>query len=401
MTLLSGAQNRESKWVALDSLFQAYVDCRRNKRNTLNALAFEADYESNLITLCEEINRGFYQPGRSIAFVIQKPVKREIFAASFRDRVVHHWLINRLNPFFEKAFIYDSYASRKGRGAHLGIQRTDRFIRQCSANYSRDCYVLKLDIQSFFMRIDKPILLHSLQHFIAQFYPHDDEEIVLELCQKIIMNDPTTNCHVKGRRTHWNDFPKEKSLFCAPEGRGLPIGNLTSQVFANFYMNSFDHYVKHDLGLKYYGRYVDDFILVHEDKAYLTSLISLFSQFLGDKLRLDLHPRKMHLQHYSKGVNFLGVVIKPHRIYVGKRTKGNFYDAIIQHNNKTRKKKPSKEEQAAFLCSMNSYLGIMKHYNTLRLRRRMLRQHLSIWWWNLMYLSGGASKLVPRQKTIR
>ena len=104
--------------VTLESLFQAYTDCRRNKRNTLNALAFEADYESNLVALCDEINSGLYQPGRSIAFVIHKPVKREIFAASFRDRVVHHWLINQLNPFFEKAFIHDSYASRKGRGAH-------------------------------------------------------------------------------------------------------------------------------------------------------------------------------------------------------------------------------------------------------------------------------------------
>ena len=207
MTLLSDGQNRESKLVALDSLFQAYVDCRRNKRNTFNALAFEADYESNLIALCDEINSGLYQPGCSIAFVIQKPVKREIFAASFRDRVVHHWLINRLNPFFEKAFIYDSYASRKGRGAHLGIQRADRFIRQCSANYSRDCYILKLDIQSFFMRIDKPILLRALQHFIAQFYPYDDEAIVLELCQKIIMNDPTTNFHVKGNPAPLNYFP--------------------------------------------------------------------------------------------------------------------------------------------------------------------------------------------------
>ena len=393
--------SKASQFVALDSLFKAYFDCRHNKRNTLNALAFEADYESNLITLCEEINSGTYQPGRSIAFVIQQHVKREIFAASFRDRVVHHWLINQLNPFFEKAFIHDSYASRKGRGAHMGIQRADGFIRRSSANYSRDCYVLKLDIKSFFISINKPILLTSLQHFIAQRYPYPDKAIVLELCQKIVMNDPTINCIIKGKRAHWDSFPKEKSLFYAPKGCGLPIGNLTSQVFANFYMNELDHYIKHDLGINYYGRYVDDFILVHEDKTYLAALISVISEFLSNKLRLDLHPRKIHLQHYSKGVNFLGVVIKPNRIYVGKRTKGNFYDAIAHHNTKTHEKKPSKDEQAAFLCSMNSYLGIMKHYNTYRLRRRMLRKHLSIWWWNLMYLSGGASKLVPRQRTIR
>ncbi len=149
-----------------------------------------------------------YQPGHSIAFVIQTPVKREIFAADFRDRVVHHWLINQLNPFFERAFIYDSYASRKERGAHLGIQRVDRFIRQCSVNYSRDCYVLKLDIQSFFLRIDKNILLASLRNFISQIYSNQNKAIVLELCQKIIMNDPTAHCLIKGKRAHWDDFPR-------------------------------------------------------------------------------------------------------------------------------------------------------------------------------------------------
>lgn len=118
--------------VALEELFQAYFDCRRNKRNTVNALEFEVDYESKLIALCDELNNGSYTPGRSIAFIIHKPVKREIFAADFRDRIVHHWLINQLNPLFERIFIYDSYASREGKGAHLGIQRADRFIKWCS-----------------------------------------------------------------------------------------------------------------------------------------------------------------------------------------------------------------------------------------------------------------------------
>jgi len=135
---------------SLESLFQAYFDCRKNKRNTMNALRFETDYEGNLIALREELNSGIWHPGRSIAFVINKPVKREIFAADFRDRVVHHWLINQLNPLFEKAFIFDSYASRKERGAHMGIARAAQFIRKCSLNYQRDCYVLKLDIMSFF-----------------------------------------------------------------------------------------------------------------------------------------------------------------------------------------------------------------------------------------------------------
>ena len=139
--------------ITLAELFEAYFDCRENKRNTLNALAFEVDYESKLLKLCTEINDGSYQPGKSIAFIVNKPVKREIFAANFRDRVVHHLIINKLNPLFEKVFIYDSYACRVNKGTHLGIQRVDRFIRQCSQNYSLDCYVLKLDIKGFFMSL--------------------------------------------------------------------------------------------------------------------------------------------------------------------------------------------------------------------------------------------------------
>ena len=165
-------------------------------------------------------------------------------------------------------------------------------------------------------------------------------------------------------------------------------------------MNAFDHFIKHDLGVRYYGRYVDDCVLVHHDSNYLKSLIPWIADFLKSRLKLTLHPKKIYMQHYTKDVNFLGVTIKPHRILMGKRVKGNFYDAMKQKNELTKEKKPSREEQAAFLCSMNSYLGMMKHYNTYRLRRGMLRTHLSIWWWNLVYLSGG-SKLVLKQKTVR
>ena len=216
-----------------------------------------------------------------------------------------------------------------------------------------------------------------------------DKALVLEVAYKIIQNEPTSHCIIKGKRRDWQDFPKDKSLFYARPHCGLPIGNLTSQVFANFYLNVFDHFIKHDLGIRYYGRYVDDLILVHRNKVYLSSLIPTVAGFLSDELQLDLHPRKIHLQHYSKGVNFLGVAIKPNRIYAGKRIKGNFYDAIIRYNVIASDHKPSREEQAMFLCGMNSYLGILKHYSTHRLRKRMLIKHLSAWWWNLAYFSEG------------
>jgi len=394
--------DQPSHWnskIELSELFEAYFSCRSNKRNTLNALRFEADYEHNLIVLCDEINQGTYQPGKSIAFIVDKPVKREIFAADFRDRVVHHLVFNKLNPLFEKAFIHDSYACRMNKGTHLGIKRADGFIRKCSHNYAKDCYVLKLDIQGFFMHIDKHILFAKLQNFIKAKYQHSDRDLMLSLCQKIIYNDPTQGCIIKGKLSDWEGLPKDKSLFHARPYCGLPIGNLTSQVFANFYMNSFDHFIKHDVGLRFYGRYVDDSIFVHESKDYLQALIPKVDEFLQEKLRLTLHPKKIYLQHYSLGVKFLGVVIKPHRIYITNRTKGNFYAAIEKQNSVVRNNPPSQQEKLTFLSSINSYLGIMKHYKTYRLRKKMLLTHLSPWWQKRYFIGEDFTK-VTTQKVV-
>lgn len=384
--------------IALWELFDAYYSCRSNKRNTINALAFEFDYESNLIALYDAINSGNYYPGKSIAFIVNKPVTREIFAADFRDRVVHHWLIAKLNPLFEQQFINDSYACRIGKGTHFGVKRLDGFIKSCSKNYTTDCYILKLDVQGFFMHINRTILYERLEHFIDFKYKEQDKQLVLDLCQKIIFNDPTKNCIIKGNKSNWNDLPHNKSLFHSPKDCGLPIGNLTSQVFANFYMNAFDHFIKKELGIKYYGRYVDDFVIVHQDKDYLKSLLPVITNFLQSQLQLTLHPKKIYLQHYSKGVQFLGTVIKPNRIYIANRTKGNFYAAIKKQNAVVQKAKPSKEAQHQFLSSMNSYLGIMKHYKTYRLRKKMLFKNLSGWWWTQAYLSGGVAKFVLKRK---
>ncbi|MGH7196110.1 MAG: reverse transcriptase domain-containing protein [Candidatus Saccharimonadales bacterium] len=383
-------------------LLAAYLTCRRHKRNTNNALKFEADYEQNLLNLLIQFSRGSYHPSRSIAFIVDKPVKREIFAADFRDRVVHHLIINKLNPIFEKWFIYDSYACRPDKGALLGIRRLDRFIRQCSDNYAKDCYVLKLDVKGFFMHINKDRLWRGLQDFIDNHYDAPDKPLLLELCQKIIYNDPTKNCVIKGSKSDWAGLPPDKSLFHSPPDCGLPIGNLTSQVFANFYMSRLDHFIKHDLKIKYYARYVDDFVLVHQDKDYLRSLISVIRDFLASELGLTLHPNKIYLQHYSKGVRFLGVVIKPGRIYSAKRMKGNFYNAIASQNQLIRDHRPpSDEELAAFLSSMNSYLGLLRHYQTYKLRKKMVYKHLSAWWWNYVSLNADATKFYRRTKHLK
>ncbi|HNV82206.1 MAG: reverse transcriptase/maturase family protein [Tenuifilaceae bacterium] len=386
----------------LTDLFYAYYDARRNKRNTINQLKFEIDFESSLISLYDSIVARTYKPDRSICFIVQKPVKREIFAADFRDRVVHHLIYNYISPIFEKTFINDSYSCRKGKGTHYGIKRIDHFIRSCSSNYSKDCYILKLDIKGYFMAMNKVLLYDKVKcELMGKRNCVDfDMGTVLYLIEKTIFNNPTADCIVKGKKADWAGLPQTKSLFHTQPSCGLPIGNLTSQLFGNIYMNEFDHWVKRELGIKYYGRYVDDFVLIHENKEYLKSLIPLIAVFLQKKLQLQLHPSKIYFQHYSKGVKYLGAVIKPHRIYIGNRTKGNFYDAIETQNKIIQNHKPTKEEQQAFQSSMNSYLGIMKHYKTYKLQKGMLFNNLSGWWWNYVYLSGGICKFEMKTKAV-
>ncbi len=370
--------------ISLGELFEAYADCRRNKRGTTNAVAFEVDYEANLIALWQQINSGRYRPGRSLAFIVDKPVKREIFAARFRDRVVHHLIINKLNPLFEREFIYDSYACRVGKGTHFGIARLQRFMRKCSLGGTRDAYVLRLDIRGFFMSIDRALLWRRLRQFIVEKYTANDRALLLDLCRTIVRHDPARRCIIRGRPSDWDGLPTDKSLFHSRPGCGLPIGNLTSQVFANFYLNLFDHAVKHELGIRYYGRYVDDIVIVHQDRRELAALVPTMAALLKERLGLRLHPRKVYLQHVTKGAPFLGVYVSPERILAGRRTKGNFYQTIRRHNLVAQDHRPCRDERFAFRSSINSYLGILSHYSTFRLRKRMLGR-VSFWWWRVFH----------------
>ena len=346
----------------------------------MNALEFEPEYEKKLLELHKEIINGTYSLRPSICFISFHPITREVFAADFRDRVVHHLVYNYINPYFEKIFIHDCYSCRSGKGTSCGIKRLDHFIRSCSCNYQWDCYILKLDIIGYFMAINRSILYRKTENTLKRFREdiHFDYKLVMRLIRMIIFSDPTENCSVRGSSLDWKSLPKTKSLFFAGENKGLPIGNLTSQLFGNVYLNDFDHFVKCKLGCKYYGRYVDDFVIVHRDKKFLKSIIPIIKNYLQTELSLELHPDKIYLQHYTKGVRFLGTVIKPHRIYIHKRTKGSFYNAIIRWNNifANNGNKFSPKEKAQFTACMNSYLGIMSHYKTYKQRRKMLTEVL-------------------------
>lgn len=384
-----------NKEIDLEEIFEAYLECRKNKRKTANALAFEADYESRLIELWKDVNSGAYQPGKSIAFIVTEPVQREVFAADFRDRIIHHLIIRKLNPLFEAEFIEDSYSCREGKGVLYGVKRAASFIRDCSQNYQKDCYILKMDIQSFFMSIDKVILFDMLETFIVNKYTGQDKALVIDLVRKIVFNCPEKNCHIKGKRSNWDGLPPSKSLFTTGKNKGQPIGNLTSQIFANFYLNVFDKFVKEECNIKYYGRYVDDFIIVHEDKQFLLQLKKKLKAYIYAKLHLHLHPRKIYLQHYSKGVKFIGAVIKPHRVYTGNRTKGNLYAKIRQFNFLF-DKYPEQKKQTAdrLVASVNSYLGFMLHYRTFKIRSKILASQLIPVWQKYVTPDSSMKKIV-------
>lgn len=300
----------------LEEVFHAYYEARRHKRNTASQLAFELNLEENLVALWRELNSRTYTVGTSICFMIKDTVAREVFAADFRDRVVHHLLYGRLSPFFERRFICDSYSCRKGKGTLYGINRLAHHIRSCSCNYTEECYILKLDVRGYFMHIDRRLLSNMITAALPADFPRRDA--VMWLSRLIIDCEPVVNCRIKGSLSQWRELPADKSLFHSSPDCGIPIGNLTSQLFSNIYMNVFDQWIKRDCGMRHYGRYVDDFYIVHRDKSVLLALIPKIRDFLRCNLGLELHSRKVYLQNVCKGVRFLGSVVYPYHIVPSK-----------------------------------------------------------------------------------
>lgn len=348
----------------LENLFELYFQCRKNKRYSFGALTFEVDFENNLMQLYRELQTKTWHPGSCNCFIVDKPVKREIFAAPFKDRIVHHILISELEPCFEKYFIHDSYACRKGKGTHMAIKRLFHFINSQTCNNSQEAWILKMDIKGFFMNIERKKLYEKLELFIETKYRQsllekletdknkkfkgqwifDLKEIeeklsfVKYLTREIVFNDPTCSVNYKSSKRAWEGLPKDKSLFTTKTGYGLPIGNLTSQVFANFYLTEFEQFLKEELGL-------------------------------------TLHPKKIYLQPAKIGVPFLGAYIKPNYIMAGKRVLKNFMQKARGYEKLAQNHKPSKEELNQIQASINSYLGIMRHYKSWRFRVKVLKEY--------------------------
>lgn len=384
--------------VPIEDVFSAYYDCRKHKRNKIGALSFEVDLENNLIQLWDDLRTKKYRILPSTVFIVEKPVKREIFAANFRDRIVHHLLLMYLNPYFEKYFIFDSYSCRVGKGTHFGIKRVNHFIHKCSENGKLNCWILKLDIQSFFMNIDKRILYNRLIDFVNSYYKETNIDFVKYLVTVILWNNPTENCIFHSPKSKWADLKFGKSLFDVDLNHGLPIGNYTSQVFANFYLSQLDHYLKHEKKIEFYGRYVDDFVIVHKSKNVLRKLIPEINNFLYANLGLQLNPKKLYLQPYYNGVKFLGFFIKQNHIIANPRVYKNFKKTIVINNYIVQQHKPTKEERNHFISSVNSYLGILKHYKTFNIRSEIIKNKISKLWFKQISIYGKSEKIIKNLK---
>ncbi|MBI4848582.1 MAG: group II intron reverse transcriptase domain-containing protein [Nitrospirae bacterium] len=328
------------------TLHKAYVSCRRRKRNTINALRFEASLLDNLMDLSGKLQNGSYRPSRSVCFVAKQPKLREIFAADFRDRVVHHLLVPEIEKIFEPKFIHDSYACRVGKGTHAAVKRLRHFMNCVTRGGRVASWFMQLDIRSFFMSIDREILLGMLErqflrdssagrHSRESGNPEKTEldsglqtagmterEALLQLAEIIVNQDCTKDFVYKGDPRLLQGIPPHKSLFHIPQGKGLPIGNLTSQFFGNVYLNELDQFVKHTLKARHYLRYVDDFILLDTSRERLLEMKDKIETFLNERLALELKP-ELTLKRVTEGADFLGYIVRPDYVLVRNRVVGN------------------------------------------------------------------------------
>lgn len=322
-------------------LLQAYIDCSAGKRTTASVQAFEQHLESNLCELHDELLSGAYRPGPSVCFAITRPKPREVWAAAFRDRIVHHLLYNHIAPRFHAAFTADSCACIPGRGTLYGARRLESQVRSCTRNWARPAHYLKCDCANFFVSIDKHVLR-------ARLAARVHEPWWLALADTILFHDPRPGVRMRGRMADLRRVPPHKSLFNAPADTGLPIGNLSSQFFANVLLDGLDQHAKHQLRAPHYVRYVDDFVLLHPSSAWLSAALRDITAWLPEHLHVHLNPSKTILQPVARGIDFVGQVIRPWHRTTRRRTLASALQRL-EHI-------PTAET----LQAGNSYLGLVR-----------------------------------------
>ncbi|MDP2736741.1 MAG: reverse transcriptase/maturase family protein [bacterium] len=310
--------------ISVDNLLSAWQEFVIGKKKKKDVQAFSLRLMDNILQLHQDLANKTYQHGGYLAFNISDPKPRNIHKASVRDRLVHHAIYRILYPFFDKTFIFDSYSCRLDKGTHKAIGRFKFFAGKVNQNNTKTCWVLKGDIKKFFANIDQGILKVILREYI----PDQD---IFWLLDRIVVS------------------------FCANNkpAVGLPLGNLTSQLLVNIYMNQFDQFVKHQLKAKYYIRYADDFVIMADSRPDLENLLVDIQIFLKKKLKLELHPDKVLIKTLSSGVDFLGWV--------------NFFDYRVLRTT-TKRRMFKNISQNPNEATVNSYLGLIKNGNTWKIK---------------------------------
>lgn len=309
-----------------ENLELAFRKARKRKTLKPYVIEFEQNKEQNLISLRQQLLDETYYPKPLKTFIIREPKTRKIRKSYFVDRIVHHAICNILEPFFEKTFIYDSFANRKGKGTLNAVKRFDKFKLKASKNNSRKCYVLKADISHYFDEVDHNTLLNILKKKVC-------DKRFLGLITKVLNN------HSKGK--------------------GMPLGNMTSQFFANIYLNELDQFVKHKLKGKYYIRYVDDFVILEDNKEILESYLNKINQFVKDNLKLNLHPNKSKILLLGKGITFLG-----YRIFY-------FHKLLRKSNLKNMSRQLTKKNYDSLYEYLDGWFSYANHANTFNLRKKV------------------------------
>jgi retron-type reverse transcriptase len=328
--------------IDLENLFSAWDAFKSDKRKKTDVLEFEWELEEHIFKLHRELKNQTYRHAGYKGFYISDPKQRHIHKASVRDRILHHAVFSVINPLFEPTFITSSFSCRVGYGAHRGVAALATAMRKVSKNNTQPCYVLKCDVRKFFDSVDHEILLAILGKRIK-------DEKTMWLLRSIV----------------------ESYSSDAGSTKGIPIGNLTSQLFANIYMNEFDQFIKHVIRAKYYVRYTDDFAIVSDGCQSLVELLPQIENFLASRLALTLHPHKITLSKFCQGIDFLGYVIFPHHRLVRAKTRRRMFKKMQWRMTDYQK---GAIDKSAFEWSLQSYLGVLSHADAYHLEEKLLNE---------------------------
>lgn len=331
----------------IGNLSLAWLNAKKGKTKRRYIKRFQRNLGRNLMRLQEELKTQTYLHNELKTFILRDPKTRKISKSAFKDRVIHHAICNLIVPIFEKEFIYDCHANMVGKGTLKALERFDKFKRKVSKNNTRECYVLKADIKHYFEEINHEVLINILQRKI------NDERLINLIWKILKVNSLTSAMKGGGERP-----------------RGMPLGNLTSQFFANLYLNELDQFVKHNLRAKYYIRYVDDFVILHESREQLEEWKARINDFIKEKLKIGLHPSKSHVLELESGINFLGFRVFYHHKLVRKSNLKNF-DRKFNNLRILFDEEIIGREKA--LQSLEGWLAYCAHANTHKYRKHLIR----------------------------